>query len=894
VSGRPRRRFAGIGRFLLALATARAALADGKELPIPGGPEPAPVAIPHFPGRLEAYVFRNWGVAPAERIALAIDASADDVRRLARDLGLGDPPRIDEAAWRRSPLTVIRRNWHLLPYPQLLALLGWSEGQLGYALREDDFLWIKLGSLKPRCVSLRFEEPDAAARERQAVIRKLVAAELGEGGLAACRPRFSFLEDLLAPEAAPARPAAADLEPGWIDLASGWRLELEADAGPVLRAAAERFRGRLAQAFGAELALTAGGTGRSITVRIRSADFPGPEAHALEIGSDRVRITAGGEEGALRAFDGLLDRMEELGAPRLREGTARRRPRFAVRFLHSYFALYGDALLEPGLDPYPDGYLARLSRLGVNGVWLPVLLRNLAPAAEALGFPADAAAAREREARLQALGELVERARRHGIGIYLYLNEPRALPLAAFAGRDELKGVTEGDAATLCTSVEAVRAWLRDSVAQVLGRVPGVAGLFTITASENLSSCWSHHRGKDCPRCRDRAPAEVIAEVNRLVAEGARAAASKARIIAWDWGWRDDWIEPAITALPAGTAVMSVSEWSLPIARGGVATTVGEYSLSAVGPGPRARRTWKLARARGLETIAKVQAGCTWELSAAPYIPAVKLAAEHARGLAAADVDGVMLGWTLGGYPSPNLEAFARYAFFEEGGALPAVDVVLTGIARRRLGPSLAVPVAAAWSRMSDAFREYPYDGLVVYRAPLQHGPANLLHVEPTGYTSTMIGFPYDDLDGWRGPYPRETFAAQLETVVRGWEEGLRLLGDGGGAGVRAERDVAEACLLHFRSAAAQARFVIARDRHREARARGDRAAAGAALDALETIAREEEATARRLLALAREDTRIGFEASNQYYYVPADLLEKMVSCRWIVEEWVPRERGRE
>ena len=43
----------------------------------------------------------------------------------------------------------------------------------------------------------------------------------------------------------------------------------------------------------------------------------------------------------------------------------------ALRMGYSYFALCGDPLLDPALDPYPDGLLARLSALGENAVWLP-------------------------------------------------------------------------------------------------------------------------------------------------------------------------------------------------------------------------------------------------------------------------------------------------------------------------------------------------------------------------------------------------------------------------------------------------------------------------------------------------------------------------------------------
>ena len=36
-----------------------------------------------------------------------------------------------------------------------------------------------------------------------------------------------------------------------------------------------------------------------------------------------------------------------------------------------------------------------------------------------------------------------------------------------------------------------------------------------------------------------------------------------------------------------------------------------------------------------------------------------------------------------------------------------------------------------------------------------------------------MVGFPYDDLNAWRGPYPAEIFASQFEKVARGWLKGL-------------------------------------------------------------------------------------------------------------------------
>ena len=41
-------------------------------------------------------------------------------------------------------------------------------------------------------------------------------------------------------------------------------------------------------------------------------------------------------------------------------------------------------------------------------------------------------------------------------------------------------------------------------------------------------------------------------------------------------------------------------------------------------------------------------------------------------------------------------------------------------------------------------------------------------------------------------------------------------------------------------------------------------------------------------VTLAREDFRIGFEASSRYYDLPLDLVEKVVSCRDILNRDLP------
>lgn len=741
------------------------------ELPV--GAAPAPVASVHFPDPLHAFVWRNWTLAPIERMAEVAGAKPEDIAALGKAMGLSDPAPVTDDQWRRSYITIIRRNWHLLPYEQMLTLLDWTPEEMAYCLREDDFLYIKLGNLKPKCEPIHYAPPTDAVKAREAEIAAVVRAEFPDGAVATDEPLFGFVANLS---------------------------------------------------------------------RIPDAPLAQPKESV-----------------------------------------------FSPRYCYSYFALYGDPLLDQTCDPYPDGYLAQLAASGVSGVWLQAVLYKLAP------FPWDEALSQGYEIRLENLAKLVAKARKYGIGIYLYLNEPRAMPLAFYEAHPDLKGVVEGDHAALCTSAPAVQEYLRNSVASVVKAVPDLAGFFSISASENLTNCWSHYGGANCPRCSKRTPAEVIAEVNALFYEGIQQAGAKTAFIAWDWGWQDAWAGDAVAKLPTGVTLMSVSEWSIPIKRGGIDSVIGEYSVSEIGPGPRATRHWGFARERGLKTIAKIQANCTWELSAVPYIPAVENVAIHAGNLREANVNGLMLGWTLGGCPSPNLEAVAEMGSVEK----PSVDQALLTVATGRFGAAAAPAAVDAWKAFSAAFKEFPYNCGTLYNGPQQMGPANPLWGVPTGYKSTMVGFPYDCLDGWRSVYPPDVFSAQFQKIADGFDAAIaNLKAATASAGMDAaqkqrlaqECDVAGVCAIHCRSVANQTRFVIARD---ALAATADAEAAKPLLVQLEELLHSEIDLAKRLRAIQSRDSRIGFEASNHYFYIPIDLVEKVVNCQDLLTRWLPAERAK-
>ena len=731
---------------------------------------PAALPLHHFPNSLYAFVWRNWGLVPIQRMASTVGATENQLSALASAMGLPYAPVVSADQWERSYLTIIRRNWHLLPTEQLLRLLGWDQTRLDFTLKEDDFFFVKLGNLKPDCHPIDYQRQVLTDDPALTYLQRVISEEFPGGQPPQEEPYFQFVRDLSSP------------------------------------------------------------------------------------GKHRNMLPSA--------------------------------PGFSPRIAYPYFALMGDPLISGAADSYPDGYLAKMAASGVDHIWMHIVLTKLTP------FPWDPAQSQHWETRLANLEKLTEKCRKHGIGIYLYLNEPRNQDEAFFRKHPHLRG--HGN--SLCTSVAEVRNYLRDSIALIMEKAPALAGFFSITASENPTNCWSHYHGHACPRCSTLGPAKVIAELNNCYLEGIRIGLERAkastlvqapRLIVWDWGWPTDWAEGIISRLDkSDSAFMSVSEWDLTIERGGVSSQVGEYSISAIGPGPRALKHWQIALDNEIPVVAKIQANNSWELGAVPYIPALYNVAEHVANLRETGVTGLMLGWSLGGYPSPNLEVASLLGSNKELGPEEAIE----SVAKSRYG-AFAGDVTTAWRKYSNAFREFPYNGSLVYYAPIQSGPSNLLWPNPTGYSATMVGIAYDHLESWRAVYPVDVFIRQLRLVASGFEAATEDLKQATGYASNGKSEIlhkdiniAETVACHYASAANQAEFIQLRDQLlREAPDNNH-----IIKQRIEQLLREEITLAKRMSALQRKDSRLGYEASNHYFYVPSDLDEKVLNCRYLLDRWLP------
>ena len=93
-----------------------------------------------------------------------------------------------------------------------------------------------------------------------------------------------------------------------------------------------------------------------------------------------------------------------------------------TRIVHGYLSPCGDPFAMDSSEYLPEALLQNYQLQGVNGVWLHGVLSALSP------YPFDLTLCEGYEERRKNLKNLIARCKAHGLKVYLYFNEPRALP----------------------------------------------------------------------------------------------------------------------------------------------------------------------------------------------------------------------------------------------------------------------------------------------------------------------------------------------------------------------------------------------------------------------------------------------------------------------------------
>lgn len=816
----------------------------------------------HFPSRMQEFIFRNWEMVDKERLALVLGTSTEKVEQEAIRMGLGEQG--DTKVWaEKGYITIIRANWHLLPYEQLIQLLGWSEEKLAHILKEEDFLDIKLGTFtpfKPKSDKISYceltEEQKQKTEKIKAAMQELAAHTPNDA-----KAPFDFWNKEKA--------AISKKQPkaGQVVLDNSWHIS-DKTGSETVAVMTERFLASMKKMWGVELAKD---DGESKSIDLTFIPNQKDEYHEINIQQDKIVIKAGGAAGIMRGLYRLEDLSALSGGAFFDEAHYVREPRFNARFIYSFCGLYESAFDVDSRTYCPDSLLEEYARAGVNGIWMQGVLYRL------IEFEYAPEMSAGWEKRQKNLVELAKRASLYGIKIYLYINEPRTMPLSFFEKYPDMKGAVKGQYACMCTSSQQTLAYLSSAVERLCSAVPELGGFFTITMSENLTHCKSRPQEEietDCQRCAEREPWELVAEVNRTIADAAHKVNPSILVIAWDWAWSlskgfvPENVKRCIEAMPENVAIMSKRETAIPFVRGGVSGKVEDYALSVEGLSSTSVERWRYATQSGHDAVAKVQVNNTWECSTVPYLPVYRMLYNQIASLMEAKVSHLMLSWTLGGYPSPNIRLLSEAFFVENGNEELDFERALGMVYGEK-----AEQIKAATDIFCEAFREFPFHLDVLYFGPQNGGAANPLYRKPTGYEATMTCYCYDDLETWRANYPPEILEQQFGLVSSKWEEGLKLLP----TDLSELSDIAYVGYSLFKASYNQVRFVRLRDSYLCVKTNEIR-------QQILAILNDERQLAIRVYEIMCLRPEIGFEAANHYYYSLSSVREKIVNCDWLID----------
>jgi len=533
---------------------------------------------------------------------------------------------------------------------------------------------------------------------------------------------------------------------------------------------------------------------------------------------------------------------------------------------------------------YSDEILKNIADNGFNGIWVHAMLQELVKHPD---FPEFGVYAEELQSKLQLL---VTRAGKYGIKVYLQMQPPRAIngEITEFwnnhqdvAGAvemlnwDDLKRPTP--MVSLCTSLEKVRNYLKESMAALAAAVPDLGGYIIISASEYPAHCRTrgcHPIHKPCPRCSQRKPEEVIAEVINTLYAGMRKASSTQELIAWNWAWADQCTEESVVSrLDPGIITMADFE------RGGKFPMLGksdhvieEYALCYPGPAERFMASYEASKINGGRQAVKFQLGTTHENGAVVCLPILPNIFTRADWYRKHDMAGYLGCWNFGNFMSVNTAAFN---YFVTPQAADDADTAMRDFAGIYFPDCDAAKAVQAWKTFAAAMKHFPHCMTFLYAAPT--GWALGYTVQP-GKIVKKIGFSH--LPGPQGDdltycvtcdFPFGSILAGISELVRLWSEGVKLFEEAVQASdcenSRLELGNAIICEACFKSLLYMLK--VYNIKKEKGSAEGEE---------FLQLSRAELANVKRALPYVAADPRQGFHSEAQEYRFSEAILQKKIA----------------
>ena len=629
-------------------------------------------------------------------------------------------------------------------------------------------------------------------------------------------------------------------------------------------------------------------------MRFELADTLEGEDFILTVSPDGLLLEGGSFEGIRRGVYYLMDKISALRTPGLACGSEKKHYWLKNRISRCFFGpikrppFNVDELMND-IDYYPDEYLSRLAREGINGLWLTVTFSELATTSFRPASP-------DAPRRIAKLRATVAKCLRYGIKTWIFcieparwLNKDNPLP----EGCEEMLGpgysasLTAGYDSSMrsfCPNSETAERYLYESTYSIFSQVPGLGGQITISHGERMTSCLSmlavtspENRVTACKKQCSLEASDIISRTLLPMARGIKDASPDAELISWLYQpgemHHENWIYTLPEKLTFDVNLAYNFESGITGKQLGRIHTGGDYWLSCTGPSDRFSRMAKAASGH-CGMAAKLQVACSHEVATVPDVPVPGQLYRKYRAMHALGVTHAIQCWYFGNYPglmnqASGMLACEDFTTDEETFLKKLASVDWAGCEDQ---------VIRAWELFSKAYSNYPLEKMFQYYGPVHDGPVWPLHLKQVRRqlprTWQPDNMPAGDV---LGEALREHSVSEVCTLLgrmaSHWAEGFELL-------KQAAEDFPQNKMCQEQLSAALALKIQFASAHNIFRFYSMRDAlfAGAPdteelLSAMEQIVHDEIANSRALCDACKLDTRLGYHSEAEIFkYYPEKL----------------------
>jgi hypothetical protein len=630
------------------------------------------------------------------------------------------------------------------------------------------------------------------------------------------------------------------------------------------------------------------------------------DSYTLKAGYRSIVISSPTWRGVLYGVYYLEQILLERGMPALKPMAVTRRPEFDVRMFGDVYATFTVSGLRINRPVNRDTFSA-LSRFGANATFTFVQLTDYLDGSiyPELKNP-------DREKNLAELARLAELCKSVGLDLYLDAYNPK-LPSnhPVFLAHPNARGASQfgHDIRSLCSSDPETLRFIAESWADVFRRVPALGGMVTIIGGEGFYHCYMRagKEGPDCPRCRTRAPEDVVADLTNAVFRAVRKVKPDAELLAWPYSafvWsRDPFQLGLIEKLDPGIQLVSEIDKDYLYKKEGYVKNIWDYSIDFLGPSDRFRAQREAVEKRGLRLCCKTETSVSLEFHSVPYIPCLQRWGERMDIIRSQKPASIYYAYDIAGFTRSRSDELACRLSWEPAGT--AAEEIRK-IALRDFGPEAAEGVMSGWSYFSQALGHCPHLTHGYYRGPSFMGAAQPLMLKEENMPAKLSGrFFYlaeEDLSEGTGqalklrPIYTPDIAispaeiADMDKAVGLWEKGVAAMeavrgrvGAPQAAEFQKETDLGTYLLTVFRAIADANHFFTLRKEYQElakdpAMTAANRSRAIAVLHEMETFAAADLRNAWQAISIARRDPRLDLSVRLDLDYPPlTEMLEAKI-----------------